>query len=77
MNKLYLIEGPDKYFEGFIIENKNEYHNSKDIYFRDIIRLIDNVSLDSVIQEIKETLEEFELLLIVKTEDFFLLMTIM
>lgn len=71
MNKLYLIEGPDKYFEGFIIENKIERQNSKNVYFRDIIRLIDNVSLDSVIQEIKETLEGFELLLIVKTEDFF------
>ncbi|MGE7811268.1 AAA family ATPase [Lysinibacillus capsici] len=70
MNIFYIIEGPDKYFDECIKESEAESQNTQHIYFRDMISVINDVSLDSVIQRLKEQHVEKELLLIVKTEDF-------
>ena len=60
MMNIFLFEGPDYYFEEQILNNNIEHHNSKRIYFRDIIKLIDKVLLDSVVNEIKSSMQEQE-----------------
>ncbi|MGA3674367.1 AAA family ATPase [Lysinibacillus agricola] len=68
MNQFYLIEGPDKYFDECLKEI--EFENMNHIYFRNMISVINDISLDSVIQGFKEQLVGRNLILVVKTEDF-------
>lgn len=72
MNNIYLYNGPDEGFENYIKENDLEVDdNIRRLYFRDVIKFIDQVQLDTVMEEIKGKFQEGEIILVVKTEDFF------
>ncbi|WP_413363744.1 AAA family ATPase [Lysinibacillus sp. 3P01SB] len=72
MNSIYLYNGPDEDFENFIKENYLEENSiARRLYFRDVIQSIDQINLETIMEEMKKENKEYEVILVIKTEDFF------